>query len=564
MVQKSDPVTLALTGQLPFILIYAAVLAWLISILLLKRYHSAVLKSMLARNGSPPGKKTTLVTSLPTDQSNLSGLDIHSSSINSGLFSDTLFQQVMSRPRQALKIYVLAGFCYAIVMTIARLISGEFEFLPIRFILVLLNYAWPVVLTIYLVLGTSRLIKYLLLLGYFTALLLVGATGIVLSPTANWRDIFILWLVVNLPPTILFFAFFNHRVRAVGPLVFTFLVLAITGSYLSISLVGRNDASIRTIVDIGSFFGLGGTGILMAVRILGIAVFGLLGWLTLKIIRKKYEHKKISDQSIMLDALWVLFAIDHSVYLVFGGIYWVLSGVVAYITFKLVTRIGFSLLGDKPNGKQSPQLLFLRVFSLGKRSEHLFDKLSKHWRYVSSIQLIAGPDLINSTVEPHEFLDFITGKLARRFIDSPQALEKRLSEMDIEPDQDRRFRKNDFFCHDDTWKMCFSQLVDKSNVVLMDLRGFSSENKGCKFEVDELINTKPLDNLIFIIDESTNEKYLHQTLQDSWNNMASSSPNRLTTPAQLSLFRFSGSENKLEQLLHSMCVAACKRSLEIV
>jgi hypothetical protein len=56
------------------------------------------------------------------------------------------------------------------------------------------------------------------------------------------------------------------------------------------------------------------------------------------------------------------------------------------------------------------------VFSLAKRSERLFDAFGAHWRYLGPIQLISGPDLATTTIEPHEFLEFLTGKLARRFI----------------------------------------------------------------------------------------------------------------------------------------------------
>lgn len=70
-------------------------------------------------------------------------------------------------------------------------------------------------------------------------------------------------------------------------------------------------------------------------------------------------------------------------------------------------------------------LLLLRSFSLGKASERLFDALERYWRHAGSIQLIAGVDLATRTIEPHEFLDFMSGKLARRFIDGPAALAQR-------------------------------------------------------------------------------------------------------------------------------------------
>ena len=82
-----------------------------------------------------------------------------------------------------------------------------------------------------------------------------------------------------------------------------------------------------------------------------------------------------------------------------------------------------------------PRLLLLRVFALGRRSESLYDSLGKSWRAVGSMQLIAGPDLATSTIEPHEFLDFVSGRLDRRFIDTGGSLDLRIDQMDLAPDR---------------------------------------------------------------------------------------------------------------------------------
>lgn len=68
-----------------------------------------------------------------------------------------------------------------------------------------------------------------------------------------------------------------------------------------------------------------------------------------------------------------------------------------------------------------------------------------------SERLIAGPGLAAATVEPHEFLDFVSGKLDHQFIDNPETLARRISNLDTQPDFDSRLRVNDFFCHVDTW-----------------------------------------------------------------------------------------------------------------
>ncbi len=168
----------------------------------------------------------------------------------------------------------------------------------------------------------------------------------------------------------------------------------------------------------------------------------------------------------------------------------------------------------------------LRVFALGKRSEQLYDTLGKSWRTVGSIQMIAGPDLATTTIEPHEFLDFVSGKLDRRFIDTGGTLDLRIDQMDLAPDREGQFRVTEFFCHDDTWKMTLARLADDSDAVLMDLRGFSQANAGCVFEIHEIFNVVPLARAVFAIDESTDRPFMRETMEQAWRQVKDRSPNR--------------------------------------
>ena len=97
----------------------------------------------------------------------------------------------------------------------------------------------------------------------------------------------------------------------------------------------------------------------------------------------------------------------------------------------------------------------------------------------------------------------MSGRLDRRFIDTGGSLDLRIDQMDLAPDGDGLFRVTEFFCHDDTWKLTLARLVDESDAVLMDLRGFSQLNSGCVFEIHELVNVVPLQRVVFAIDEST-------------------------------------------------------------
>jgi hypothetical protein len=295
------------------------------------------------------------------------------------------------------------------------------------------------------------------------------------------------------------------------------MIIAVLGSQLAFSTLMISDEIIRALVAAASIIGLGAYGVMFGVSFFGFFIVWPLGWLMLLLIRKLYERKKISHQSITVDAIWLMFGFAISLMLASRGAIWLFGGLLAFLGFKVVAWAGLGLLrSGTAQTQKTPRLLLLRVFSLGKRSERLFAALATHWRHAGSMELIAGPDLATTTLEPQEFLDFLTGRLGRRFIDEPQTLERRFSEMDTKPDQDGRFRVNDFFCHDDTWRMVLSRLVKESDAVLMDLRGFSSQNQGCVFEVNELINVAPLARVIFVIDHTTDQPFLLENVRQSW------------------------------------------------
>src|SRR4029077_1819779 len=117
----------------------------------------------------------------------------------------------------------------------------------------------------------------------------------------------------------------------------------------------------------------------------------------------------------------------------------------------------------------------------------LLEDLGQRWRYLGPIRLISGPDLAHATIEPDEFYDFLSGRLSRAFIKDKADLESRLCLDTNIADLDGLFRIQDIFCHDDTWKMTVSRLAGDADAVFMDLRGFTPSNRGCIFEIQQLI-----------------------------------------------------------------------------
>jgi hypothetical protein len=561
MTQAADPLTTTLTGQLPFILLLSVALAFPASWALVKLYRRAVVRSMSRSAGASVAAESLLASSASLPPTLEISVVERASSIPAAPEAEALHLRALQAPWIAAAIYAGAGFCYATAMAVAFLASTKSGFLPLKFLMLVWTYSWPVVLTVNLVAASTRGAKLATTAVYFLVLAAIGAIAMASSPKLDWFQIVRLWLITNLAPTVLLLAFLNRRVRAVGPLVLTFMIAAVFGSDLAISIAGSDDDRLRSIVNMGTAVGFNAIGMLAALIVLGFALLGIAGWLFLRRIGARYERKKLSDQSITLDAIWLLFGVSQSIGLVFEGPVWILCGPLAFVVFKAAAALGFSLLGRRASERRtSARLLLLRVFSLGKRSERLFDALERHWRHIGSIRLIAGPDLATASVEPHEFLDFVSGKLARRFIDGPQTLALRISQMDDQPDQDGRFRVNDFFCYEDTWKMVLTRLVTESDAVLMDLRGFSPQNAGCVFEIDELINVVPLEAVVFVIDNSSDEPFLLDTMRQSWMRMRPASPNRLSSSGPVRLFRFGGLRTReLKRLLRALCAAASRR-----
>ena len=561
MPRQFDPITVALTGQLLFILIASAILALIASYLLLRLYRRAVIKSMRRVGRSeilePKGYLPPEPEQKPHDTPLNFNFVVRSTS-NAHRAAVALYRSAIRRRWLTAFVHVTAGCCFAAVMTAAFLLAGKLAFSPFRFLFMTWANAWPILIAIDFTVGFRRG-KWIGLAVYFLIGGILGSTLLAKSPNLKIAELLYFWLDVNAPPTMLLLIFLNRRIRAVGPLVLVFMMLGVTGATLVVTLIGNHFKLLKAVSDFTYSIGLSATGTVMVLHLIGFAAFAIVGWLILRSLRRLYEKKYLSEHSITVDAMWLLFGIANSIGLVFEGRVWIFSGIAAFIVYKVVGAGWFHLLRLQQRAKiNRPRLLFLRMFALGKRSENIFDAVGKFWRAIGSIQMIAGPDLATAAVEPHEFLDFLSGKLDRRFIDSGRTLDLRIDQLDLQPDGDGQFRVTEFFCHDDTWKLTLARLADESDAVLMDLRAFSRSNAGCVFEINELLNLVPLQRLVFIVDESTDQKFMHETMSEAWKGLRDRSPNRRRPAGEIALVKLTRGA-AMRNLFFAICAAARPR-----
>jgi hypothetical protein len=413
-----------------------------------------------------------------------------------------------------------------------------------------------------------------------------------------------LWLMLASVPTLAVLLLNARRLRAVGPIVFAAILLLLFGAgasavYAAVDAweaIGplrfvRDDLSQLPIFDAFSryFFDeigrlplpemmaainefvrnptsvvqaehpealttavkLRSVGILLAATGFGVAAALALPWW----IARSYQARRASDAMLTIDIMMVIFTIAGFVtqLAAFG---WVLAPAApaGFAGYKLSVRWCLRRRRRSAPTAAPRTLLLLRVFGFDKRTQRLLDDLGQRWRYLGPIRLIGGADLAYATLEPHEFFAFLSGRLTRAFIKDLGDLNRRLVETTAVPDPDGLYRVEDFFCHNDTWRMTVSRLARDAHAVLMDLRGFTPANRGCIFEIEELVASVAVIRVVLIVDDSTDVAFLEQTIEGAWRAMPSDSPNAVEGPYRVRILKASSRHRRtLDTLLGLLC-----------
>jgi hypothetical protein len=230
----------------------------------------------------------------------------------------------------------------------------------------------------------------------------------------------------------------------------------------------------------------------------------------IRLLASWYIRYGFSDQMLLLGSTFLVFAIDQSGSASteeagpfgIGLVIYLMAGVIAFALYRLIHR--------RPENPTS--LLMLRVFSADPTRQRLLDRIASRWRYVGPVRMIGGPDLAVNNVEPDEFLTFVSGRTRRLFVDGPDDLAERIRGLETRLDRDARYRIDEFFCFDDTWRATVSQLLGQSDVVVMDLRSFGSDHQGSTHELQLLASRGVLPRTVLIVDQGTDRSLLASIL----------------------------------------------------
>ena len=539
----------------------APILTLLLCTLLLWRYRRAVKHAMEATVGfHGSGAEAPPAGSPPSGNPTIKDPTVRPRSRN-------LYQRAIRAPRHNAMRYSVAWLSSALVFALAaHFVYPSGLELP-GFLNAVWIYLWPVVLALALIGPHSMRPWAVYIAVYFVVFCLLGlwASTINNLPEYSFGAVFLparssvtpwgmieLWLVVNGAPTALMLLCFNRRVRAVAPLVLALVTTAISGMWF-VALALFSPRGVNAVVTLAESLDVHVVWFVVAIYLLSLAGFGAIGWALARWIARAYRHSHLSDQSLRLDALWLLFASTYSMWLVSGGLAWIATVPAAFLAYKLALAAGARI----PRRESSPGvgLIFLRVFSLGRRSEALLEDVARYWRHIGGIHMITGPDVVGSTVQPHQFLDFLSAKLARHFVRDPVSLERSIAERDRTADPDGRFRINNFFCHEDSWRLLLPRLIQEGDPVLMDLRSFSAKNDGCIYELQYLFQQVPFSSFLLVV-EGTIKPFLEQKLKEILDQLPPSSPNYRRSLDEVAVYNFGSGTVPLRRLVHRLCDAA--------
>lgn len=296
------------------------------------------------------------------------------------------------------------------------------------------------------------------------------------------------------------------RLRGVVPITFAAVLV-----FAAAPFAGSRLTAVLAATEVGTpwVYTLGLNGVFMLIAL----PVGWLAWLRLGKLAADYEAKHFSDAQLLARTWWLMLVVTIGFDILAGRerpTFALLLVVGEIVLFPLANHWVMHWLGlaKLSTARPAPTLLLLRVFGYTARTERLFDRVASRWRLLGPVTMIAAPDVTASTIDPGDYLRWLTGRIDELFVTTRASLDRKLATLDLAPDPDGRFRITEFCCRDSTWQATVVELMLRADAVIMDVRGISAARLGCEFELQQLAKRLPPQQLVLVVDETTGNERL--------------------------------------------------------
>ena len=468
-----------------FLVPTALVLAPVTALLMRWRYNATVRRLMRTGSGLQPASQTG--RSRPTPSTSRQALKID--------FRAPPGRLVPSRAMVRLGLgYFVAGASYALALTIVLLLFQDYGVSAKRTLILTLVFSTLAVFSGLYVAG----VRFLLIILFSLSWLMV-AMGLAALASRDGSTVWPLSYIVVLP-FVIGVLLMNRKVGTIAPLLILPSMLIAAGFWIFSALL----------VNISLHLGMPAVAWFVAPLALLAALGG--GWLCLAVMARQYRKGKVSELMLQNDVLWVLTSVNLAHPYIASHGWKALAMFIPFIVYRVVLGLFFRL--SRPSSDPI-RLLFLRVFGFQKRQGELHRVMLNAWRQQGPVALIGAPDSALDTLDPPELFAFVTGRLKTLFIPDAAAVRSELDRPQVRA-SDGLYQVDDFYCFEDTWQPSVQTLIESSQRVVMDLRGFNAQNMGCVFEIEQLLQRCELAQLVFLADSATDQAFLSQTLASAW------------------------------------------------
>ncbi len=80
-------------------------------------------------------------------------------------------------------------------------------------------------------------------------------------------------------------------------------------------------------------------------------------------------------------------------------------------------------------------------------------------------------------------------------------------------------------CHGSFWQSAVDELLERVDLVVLDVSGYTDKNAGTRYELQRVIDRVPIERVSFLADPYSKKRFLTSELHAAWSQMAPGSPN---------------------------------------